>query len=88
MFLEKTRADLVSGEITAYAMSSSRPIMDFEILQTDDAVRLVHYDDAEGTVFKAIELQRKRIIALFDDFFKYLPKGDYVLSGRNHCPAR
>lgn len=83
MFLEKTIADLASGAITAYAMSKKLKVDYgfFEILQTGDAVRLVlHYDDAEEVVFKAIELKEKRIVALFDDFFKYLPKSDYVLS--------
>ncbi|MBC3889176.1 hypothetical protein GH810_12715 [Acetobacterium paludosum] len=83
MFLEKTRDDLVNGVITAYAMSDKLKANYgfFEILQTDDAIRLVlHYDDAEEVIFKAIELKEKSIIELFDDFFKYLPKSDYVLS--------
>jgi len=83
MFLEKTRDDLVNGAITAYAMSEKLKANYgfFEILQTDDAIRLIlHYDDAEEVIFKAIELKEKSIIELFDDFFKYLPKSDYVLS--------
>lgn len=83
MFLEKTRDDLASGAITAYAMSDKLKANYgfFEILQTDDAIRLVlHYDDAEDIIFKAIELKEKSILDLFADFFMYLPNSDYVLS--------
>jgi len=79
----KTRDDLASGAITAYAMSDKLKANYgfFEILQTDDAIRLVlHYDDAEDIIFKAIELKEKSILDLFADFFMYLPNSDYVLS--------
>lgn len=83
MFLKKTRDDLAAGAIKAYAMSDKlyANYGFFEILQTDEAIRLVlHYEDAEDVIFKAIELKEKRIIDLFADFFVDLPDSDYVLS--------
>jgi len=83
MLLKKTRDDLVAGAIKAYAMSDKlyANYGFFEILQTDEAIRLVlHYEDAEEVIFKAIELKEKRIIDLFADFFRDLPDSDYVLS--------
>lgn len=83
MFLRKTRDDLANGEIKAYAMSDKlyANYGFFEILLTDDAIRLVlHYEDAEEVIYKAIELKEERIRDLFVDFFIDLPNSDYVLS--------
>lgn len=83
MFLRKTRDDLVNGEIKAHAMTGKMYANYgfFEILQTDDAIRLVlHYEDAEEVIYKAIELKEERIRDLFGDFFIDLPNSDFVLS--------
>jgi transcriptional regulator with XRE-family HTH domain len=82
-FLKKTRDDLETGAIKACAMSDKlyANYGFFEILQTDEAIRLVlHYADAEEMIYKAIELKEKRIIDLFADFFMDLPDSDYVLT--------
>lgn len=83
MFLKKTRDDLATRAIKAYAMSDKlyANYGFFEILLTDEAIRLVlHYEDAEAVIFKAIELKEERIIDLFADFFMDLPDSDYVLT--------